>query len=91
MATTGNIHDLESALVDIVKYIDPMYKWLTKDEDGAITLHEHKPKTLPSFYKPKEDIHWMNAGKEELLGLFLPYDGDWKESLINLEEVRGNE
>tara|TARA_R110000868_G_scaffold112527_2_gene303017 strand:+ start:28671 stop:28946 length:276 start_codon:yes stop_codon:yes gene_type:complete len=91
METTGNIHDLESALVDIVKYIDPKLKWLAKDGDGEYCLHEHKPILSKSFANPKENIHWTNEGNEFIMQLILPYGGDWKESLINLEEVRGNE
>jgi hypothetical protein len=91
METTGNIHDLESALVDIVKFIDPKYKWLARNGDGDFALHAGRPKIAPNYRRLGDYDWWVSEGDEEVLPLTLPYDGDWKESLINLEEVRGNE
>lgn len=91
MNTKGNIHDLESALVDIIKYIDTKWKWLSKDENGEFNFHTEEP-YLGGYYSAEQIIAiWRSEGDAELLGLTLPYDQDWKECLVNLEEVRGND
>lgn len=92
MKTTGNIHDLEDALLEIIKYIDPKWKWLTMNKNGEFGFHEDKPTHAPFFTEPDgEDAWWVSNGDEETLPLILPYDDNWKECIINLEEVRGNE
>ena len=92
MKTTGNIHDLEDALLEIIKYIDPKWKWVAKHKNGEFGVHVKKPVHSPFFTDPDGgDAWWVSSGDEETLPLTLPYDDNWKECIINLEEVRGNE
>ncbi len=86
MKTTGNTDDVQDALTNFIKYIDPKYKTLTMDKDGDWRVHQRPPHILGG------KTWWYSDGDEAgLSGLTLPYDEFWKDSLINLEEVRGNE
>lgn len=79
--TTGNTDDVQNALTNFIQFIDPSYKWLVMDGDGEWRVHGDKPASLV--------YAWHSEGHEASLeGLTLPYDEHWKDSLIDLEELR---
>jgi hypothetical protein len=81
MTTENNIWALHGALEEILKYIDPKYKWVAMDAGGEFYCYTDKPH-LSSF------DWWNSHGQEGELSLNLPYDGPWEESLVELWELK---
>lgn len=63
-----------------IPYDNVKYKWVATDKNGDICYYSYKPEI-------KGDI-WKESGDKKGFLYYLDnvsYDGDWKESLIEIE------
>ena len=75
---------------DLLKQIDPCWKYAATDENGKIYFYSAKPRICDNFWACADEndsvIRIDYVFTEDKLFDIEPFDGDWKDSLICREE-----